>query len=59
MVKRLLNSLLPEYESFSSHLLWVPPSVSNGGCALTLMYVPMIFETSVLMHFGDALKIPE
>ena len=34
MVKRLLHSLLPEYESFSSRLLWVPPSVSNGGSAL-------------------------
>ena len=59
MVNRLLNSLLPEYESFGSHLLWVPPSVSNGGSALTLMYVLMIFETSVLMHFGNALKIQE
>ena len=37
MVKRLLNSLLPEYESFCSHLLWVSPSVSNGGSALTLI----------------------
>ena len=34
MVKRSLHSLLPEYESFSSRLLWVPPSVSNGGSAL-------------------------
>ena len=34
MVKRLLHSLLEEYESFSSRLLWVPPSVSNGGSAL-------------------------
>ena len=34
MAKRLLHSLLEEYESFSSHLLWVPPSVSNGGSAL-------------------------
>ena len=25
MVKRLLHSLLPEYETFSSRLLWVPP----------------------------------
>ena len=31
---RLLHSLLEEYESFSSRLLWVPPSVSNGGSAL-------------------------
>ena len=50
MVERLLHSLLPEYDSFSSRLLWVPPSVSNGGSAL---------KTSVLMHFGYALKIPE
>ena len=34
MVKRLLHSLLPEYESFSSRLLWVPPSVPNGGSTL-------------------------
>ena len=34
MVKRLMHSLLPEFESFSSRLLWVPPSVWNGGSAL-------------------------
>ena len=39
------------HESFSSRLIWVPPSVSKGGSAL--------FETSVLMYFGYALKIPD
>ena len=34
MVKRLMHSLLPEFESFSSRLLWVPPSVWNGGSAI-------------------------
>ena len=55
MVKRLSHSLLPENDSFSSRLLWVPPQYRTVDLHLVLI----IFETSVLMHFSYALKFLE
>ena len=50
-----LAAQLKQPFGLSSRILWLPPQYQ----AVDLHIVLMIFETSVLMHFGYALKIPE